>query len=149
MMKTILLLLFTIPILILIPHIVFAEDDLEKFLVKSDNTKYIIFAQMEIRNSSDELVGVIIPRSYYYLDHSLTQKLLDQIPVKEIISLDNENYEMREIITEIYLQENNHFLDRISLTYDSNTIFYGTELGYVIGEGDKLTTKWKIMTGSD
>ena len=103
----------------------------------------------EIRNSSEQLVGVIIPRSYYYLDHSLTEKLLEQIPVKERISFDNINYEVREITTEIYLQENNHFLDRISLTYDSNTIFYGTELGYVIGEGDKLTTKWKIMTGSN
>jgi hypothetical protein len=74
---------------------------------------------------------------------------LDEIPVKQRVSFDNINYEVREIITEIYLQENNHFLDRISLTYDSNTIFYGTELGYVIGEDDKLTTKWKIMTELD
>ena len=148
MRKSVFLLLI-IPILIFTPQNVFAEDNLEKFLFRSDNTKHIIFAQMEIRNSSEQLVGVIIPRSYYYLDHSLTEKLLEQIPVKERISFDNINYEVREITTEIYLQENNHFLDRISLTYDSNTIFYGTELGYVIGEGDKLTTKWKIMTGSN
>jgi hypothetical protein len=145
----ILVLLSIIPILVFGPQVIFGEEDLREFLIKSDDSKHIIFAQMEIRNSSEQLVGVIIPRSYYYLDHSLTEKLLDEIPVKQRVSFDNINYEVREIITEIYLQENNHFLDRISLTYDSNTIFYGTELGYVIGEDDKLTTKWKIMTELD
>ena len=101
---------------------------------------------MEIRDSSEQLTAIIIPRSYYYLDHQLTEKLLDQVSVKEIIFLNSRNYELREITTEITLQENNHFLDRISLTYNSNTIFYGTDLGYAIAEGDKLTTKWKILT---
>ena len=132
--------------LILIPQIVFADDDLRKFLTPVQNSSYVVFAQMEIRDSSEHLTGVIIPRSYYYLDHQLTGQLLDQVQVKEKIILNQKNYELREITTEITLQENNHFLDRISLTYDSNTIFYGTDLGYAIAEGDKLKTKWKILT---
>ena len=132
--------------LILIPQIVFADDDLRKFLTPVQNSSYVVFAQMEIRDSSEHLTGVIIPRSYYYLDHQLTGQLLDQVQVKEKIILNQKNYELREITTEITLQENNHFLDRISLTYDSYTIFYGTDLGYAIAEGDKLKTKWKILT---
>ena len=132
--------------LILIPQIVFADDDLRKFLTPVQNSSYVVFAQMEIRDSSEHLTVVIIPRSYYYLDHQLTGQLLDQVQVKEKIILNQKNYELREITTEITLQENNHFLDRISLTYDSNTIFYGTDLGYAIAEGDKLKTKSKILT---
>ena len=145
-MKIIVFSLLLFALLILIPQTIFADDDLRKFLTPVQNSDYIVFAQMEIRNSSEHLTGVIIPRSYYYLDHQLTEHLLDQVSVKEKILMNQRNYELREIITEITLQENNHFLDRISLTYDSNTIFYGTDLGYVIAQGDKLTTKWKILT---
>ena len=145
-MKVIVFSLLLFASLILIPQIVFADDDLRKFLTPVQNSNYVVFAQMEIRDSSEHLTGVIIPRSYYYLDHQLTGQLLDQVQVKEKIFLNQKNYELREIVTEITLQENNHFLDRISLTYDSNTIFYGTDLGYAITDGDKLTTKWKILT---
>ena len=69
--------------LILIPQIVFADDDLRKFLTPVQNSSYVVFAQMEIRDSSEHLTGVIIPRSYYYLDHQLTGQLLDQVQVKE------------------------------------------------------------------
>ena len=148
-MKFIVFSLSLFALLILTPQIVFADDDLRKFLTPIQDSNYVIFAQMEIRDSSEQLTGVIIPRSYYYLDHQLTEKLLDQVSVKEIIFLNSRNYELREITTEITLQENNHFLDRISLTYNSNTIFYGTDLGYVIAQGDKLTTKWKILTLTD
>ena len=71
---------FSLPLfalLLLIPQIVFADDDLRKFLTPIQDSNYVIFAQMEIRDSSEQLTGVIIPRSYYYLDHQLTEKLLD------------------------------------------------------------------------
>ena len=145
-MKIIVFSLLLFALLILTPQIIFADDDLRKFLTPVENSDYVVFAQMEIRNSSEYLTGIIIPRSYYYLDHQLTEQLLDQVPVKEKIFINQRNYELREITTEIILQENNHFLDRISLTYDSTTIFYGTDLGYAIAQGDKLTTKWKILT---
>ena len=145
-MKIIVFSLLLFALLILIPQNVFADDDLRKFLTPVQDSNYIVFAQMEIRNSSEHLTGVIIPRSYYYLDHQLMEQLLDQVLVKEKIFINQRNYELREITTEIILQENNHFLDRISLTYDSNTIFYGTDLGYAVAQGDKLTTKWKILT---
>ena len=144
-MKIIVFSLLLFALLILIPQTIFA-DDLRKFLTPVENSDYVVFAQMEIRNSSEYLTGIIIPRSYYYLEHQLTEQLLDQVSVKEKIFINQRNYELREITTEIILQENNHFLDRISLTYDSTTIFYGTDLGYAIASGDKLTTKWKILT---
>ena len=137
----------------LIPQIVSADFELQEFLVPVTETcDCIIFAQMEIRNSSEQITAVIIPRSYFYLEHQLTHDSLSQIPVKEQVFLNQKNYDLREITTDLILQENNHFLDRISLSGSSeayhslNTIFYATDLGYPIAEGDKLTTKWKILT---
>ena len=127
-MKFIVFSLLLFALLILIPQIVFADDDLRKFLTPMQDSNYVIFAQMEIRDSSEQLTAIIIPRSYYYLDHQLTEKLLDQVSVKEIIFLNSRNYELREITTEITLQENNHFLDRTSLTYNSNRILILTYL---------------------
>ena len=122
-MKFIVFSLSLFALLILIPQIAFADEDLRKFLTPMQDSNYIIFAQMEIRDSSEQLTAVIIPRSYYYLDHQLTEKLLDQVSVKETIFLNSRNYELREITTEITLQENNHFLDRISLTYNSCLLY--------------------------
>ena len=58
-------------LLLLIPQNMFAEGaEMQGILVpvtESCNCK--LFAQMEVRNSSDEITAVIIPRSYFYLEH--------------------------------------------------------------------------------
>ena len=143
---------FSLFFLLFIPQVVFADETaMQGILVPvTESCDCLIKAQMEIRNSSDQLTAVIIPRSYFYLEHQLTQELLLQTTVTEQISLKQKEYDVREFNTEIKLEPNNHFLDRIALTktteYGKIQIFYATEIGYPVSEGDKLMTKWKIMT---
>tara|TARA_Y100000996_G_C22520839_1_gene642383 strand:+ start:241 stop:702 length:462 start_codon:yes stop_codon:yes gene_type:complete len=143
---------FSLFFLLFIPQVVFADETkIQGVLVPvTGSCDCLIKAQMEIRNSSDQLTAVIIPRIYFYLDHQLTQELLSQTPVTEQISLNQKQYDVREFNTEIKIAPNNHFLDRIGLTktteYGKIQIFYATEIGYHVSEGDTLKTKWKIMT---
>jgi len=118
-------------------------------LVPTKHSKYYAYLQLEVRNSSNELVGFIESDNVGYLPISYTEEVVNSFPITKIVIKDNETYELRQITT-VHSVSKFHPFNGLTNLFDVNSdrdiIFFSTlHHGFPVVNGDSVTTTWNIM----
>jgi len=126
-----------------------------------DTDDYIGSVHFEMRDSNDNLVGVIESDLIYYPNHPIFDSSLSEYPVSRTLEKDGKVYEMRKIVTkEMKPVEQSLFLNSISLFVNINftnvedgtiekgkvqvTFLFGVNMGIAVEDGDHFVTEWEI-----
>jgi len=126
-----------------------------------DTDDYIGSVQIKMRDSNDNLVGVIESDLIYYPNHPIFDSSLSEYPVSRTLEKDGKVYEMRKIVTkEMKPVAQLLFLNSISLFVNINftnveegtiekgkvpvTFLFGVNMGIAIEDGDHFVTEWEI-----
>jgi len=126
-----------------------------------DTDDYIGSVHFEMRDSNDNLVGVIESDLIYYPNHPIFDSSLSEYPVSRTLEKDGKVYEMRKIVTkEMKPVAQLLFLNSISLFVNINftnvedgtiekgkvpvTFLFGVNMGIAVEDGDHFVTEWEI-----
>ena len=126
-----------------------------------DTDDYIGSVQIKMRDSNDNLVGVIESDLIYYPNHPIFDSSLSEYPVSRTLEKDGKVYEMRKIVTkEMKPVAQSLFLNSISLFVNINftnveegtiekgkvpvTFLFGVNMGIAVEDGDHFVTEWEI-----
>jgi len=141
--------LFIIFLVILYPVYVYAETS----LVPIDDSKYIASAQIELRDSDGNLVGVTTSNAGRYLPDPIVDEFLELYPVKENIMINEKKYELREIVvTEVHQKDSYVFISHLFVQTENGStveIFRGLNHAFLVKSGDESTIMWTILKVAD
>ena len=117
-------------------------------LIPITNSKYLGHVVLQVRNSQGMLVGVFVSDALGYLPHEITDEYLNSSPVKELIEINGQKYEKRELV-EILHAKKSTFIGRAVLGYDKLGYdiypFDALPHGITIEKGDTLRADWTIL----
>ena len=123
-----------------------AVDQLGRISI--ENSKYIVYVQIEVRNSYGSLVGFFEADRVKYLPHSMTDQYLDQIPITQIKSIDGNEYEVRHLTQQVNIQRSDFVGQTIiqdPQTTPHFTLFSTLHHGISLEKDDQFKSFWTIM----
>ena len=119
-----------------------------------DTDDYVGSVHITVRDSNDNLVGVIESDLIYYPNHPIFDSSLSNWEVTKTIEKDGNVYEMKEIVTESSIKSTGQFMNMITLSMNvsgqDSTIktplafLVSTNMGMPVGQGDYAVTVWQI-----
>lgn len=113
-----------------------------------DGSKYVAVAQIELRDSSDNLVSVTKAIASHYLPDPIVDEFLEQYEVKEFVELKGKVYELRQIVlTEEHPKDSYVFESTLLLQAENRKIeiFSGLNHAFQVKSGDVSTIVWTIL----
>ncbi len=113
-----------------------------------DGSKYVAVAQIELRDSSGNLVSVTKAIASHYLPDPIVDEFLEQYEVKEFVELKGKVYELRQIVlTEEHPKDSYGFDSTLLLQAENRKIeiFSGLNHAFQIKSGDVSTIVWTIL----
>ena len=115
-----------------------------------DTDNYIGSVHFEMRDSNDNLVGVVESDLIWYPAHPVFDNSLSQHPVSRMLEKDGNIYEMRKFIVNynVNMEKQSVFLNSLSVHGEvegANLIFLTTwNFGIAIEEGDYIIAEYEI-----
>ena len=116
-----------------------------------DTDDYIGSVHFEMRDSNDNLVGVVETDLIWYPVHPIFDNSLSKYPVSRMIEKDGNIYEMREFNSKYYIgmeEEQPLFLNMLKQYGDIGgtriNFLVATNIGIAIEEGDNFVAKFEI-----
>ena len=113
--------------------------------------KYEVYVQAQIRTPQDELILVIESAMTEYLPFNITDEILNEYPIIEVIEKNDRKYEMRQIIHRT--DEPNHkTYGHLQLNTMCNeipgclNIFAGRTASILVDSGDYMIVQWTIYS---
>jgi len=128
----------------LFPTSIYGETELQSI----DGSKYVAVAQIELRDSSGNLVSVTKAIASHYLPDPIVDEFLEQYEVKEFVELKGKVYELRQIVlTEEHPKDSYGFDSKLLLQAENRKIeiFSGLNHGFQVKSGDVSTIVWTIL----
>lgn len=113
-----------------------------------DGSKYVAVAQIELRDSSGNLVSVTKAIASHYLPDPIVDEFLEQYEVKEFVELKGKVYELRQIVlTEEHPKDSYVFESTLLLQAENRKIeiFSGLNHAFQVKSGDVSTIVWTIL----
>jgi len=113
-----------------------------------DGSKYVAVAQIELRDSSDNLVSVTKAIASHYLPDPIVDEFLEQYEVKEFVELKGKVYELRQIVlTEEHPKDSYVFESTLLFQAENRKIeiFSGLNHAFQVKSGDVSTIVWTIL----
>jgi len=113
-----------------------------------DGSKYVAVAQIELRDSSGNLVSVTKAIASHYLPDPIVDEFLEQYEVKEFVELKGKVYELRQIVlTEEHPKDSYVFETTLLLQAENRKIeiFSGLNHAFQVKSGDVSTIIWTIL----
>ena len=122
---------------------------IDLFLLESENEKYEIHVQVQVRTNQDDLVSVIEGVQIQYLPFRFTDEFLNDYPIIDVVEKNGKDYEMRQIIHKTNVP--NHIayahiqLDTLCKTVDGCVnLFTGKIPSLVVDNEEYLITQWTV-----
>ena len=115
-----------------------------------DTGDYIGSVQFKMRDSNDNLVGVVESDLIYYPAHPIFDNSLSKYPVSRTLEKDGNTYEMRKFIVNyiINMEKQSVFLNKLTAHGEvggADVIFLTTwNFGIAIEEGDNIIAEYEI-----
>ena len=77
----------------------FAEEENDVFIWKKAtlDSDYFVHFQAQVRDINGSLVGVIETSNAQYLSDSRTELVYSQLPLKQVVEISNQKYEMKQL----------------------------------------------------
>lgn len=113
-----------------------------------DGSKYVAVAQIELRDSSGNLVSVTKAIASHYLPDPIVDEFLEQYEVKELVELKGKVYELRQIVLTEEHPKDSYGLESTLLLQAENRkieIFSGLNHAFQVKSGDVSTIVWTIL----
>lgn len=113
-----------------------------------DGSKYVAVAQIELRDSSGNLVSVTKAIASHYLPDPIVDEFLEQYEVKEFVELKGKVYELRQIVLTEEHPKDSYGLESTLLLQAENRkieIFSGLNHAFQVKSGDVSTIVWTIL----
>jgi len=111
----------------------------------NDSNIYSATMQMQVRDSSDNLVAIVESEKILYIPHPLMYEIIDHPQLlTETIQDDSGTFEIRKIIVRNEPTITPYFLDRATLSKDGYLVFFAYNMAIPIEEGDYTITEWTI-----
>jgi len=120
-------------------------------LLINDSENYSATVQVQIRNSSNQLIAVVESEKIRYIPHPFMFKIYDH-PTLLIETIENKSgtFEIRKIVQEIEPVINSYFMDRTTLyNNDGYMIFFAYNMAIPIEEGDRAIIEWIVTKKID
>ena len=111
--------------------------------------KYQVYVHAQVRTPQDELILVIESAMTEYLPFNITDEILNEYPVVEIIEKNDKKYEMRQIIHRTN-EPNHRTYSHLQLHTMCNEIpdclnvFAGRTASILVDSGDYMIVQWTI-----
>ena len=139
--------------LVSIIPISFAEEENDGLLWKKTallESEYFIHFQAQVRNIDGSLASVIETFNGQYLSDSKTELAYSKLPLKKIVDLSNQKYEMKQVkLVEKDLLVPTGYLSVFSIGFDIDgsriTVFHAYPPYFVIENSDIVTTQWTVF----
>ena len=115
-----------------------------------DTDNYIGSVHFEMRDSNDNLVGVVESDLIWYPAHPVFDNSLSQHPVSRMLEKDGNVYEMRKFIVkyDVDMEELGIFLNKLTTHGDVGgakiNFLVTTNMGIAVEEGDHFVTEFEI-----
>ena len=138
------LFIFVIIAAFLFPTSIYGETEPQSI----DGSKYVAVAQIELRDSSGNLVSVTKAIASHYLPDPIVDEFLEQYEVKEFVELKGKVYELRQIVlTEEHPKDSYIFESTLLLQAENRKIeiFSGLNHAFQVKSGDVSTIVWTIL----
>lgn len=138
------LFIFVIIAAFLFPTSIYGETEPQSI----DGSKYVAVAQIELRDSSGNLVSVTKAIASHYLPDQIVDEFLEQYEVKEFVELKGKVYELRQIVlTEEHPKDSYVFESTLLLQAENRKIeiFSGLNHAFQVKSGDVSTIVWTIL----
>lgn len=104
-----------------------------------------ISVQIQVWNSDGMLVAYIEPSVFYFRNISLTHKFLDAQENKEIIVIEDKEYEQIKFEFNEYFATDAGQITTYQVWQDGIVVFFCRHDGYISEAGDTYTASWKII----
>jgi tetratricopeptide (TPR) repeat protein len=115
------------------------------FLVPmKDSEKYLGTVQIQVRNSSGELIAIVESNTIRYTPHPIMEKILTEKGVVDNMEWNGEVIEIVKLHDKIWPVENAYFMDRVEYFYNDYSVLFGYNLAVPIESGDYATIEWII-----
>ncbi len=107
--------------------------------------RYTASVQVQIRNSSDELIAVVESEKILYIPHPFMYQIIDN-PSYFTKTVKNEygTFQESKIVVKTNPPISPYFLDRVMLSYEGYLVFFAYNMSIPIEEGDYVITEWNI-----
>ena len=114
-----------------------------------DTDNYIGSVHFEMRDSNDNLVGVVESDLIWYPTHPIFDNSLSKHPVSRTLEKDGNIYEMKRFNVEYYTDsDQNIFLNKITshgkIGGETINFLVATNMGIAIAEGDHFVAEFEI-----
>ena len=115
-------------------------------LLINDSKDYSVSAQIQIRNSSNELIAIVESEKILFIPHPMMYQIIDKPEFfTGMIENDSGVFEVRKIIQEYKPVINSYFMDRVTLhTNGGHLIFFAFNMAIPIEDGDHTIIEWTI-----
>ena len=140
--------LLFLAVLIFIPPLSFAQIEDHTFDTSIEEYQIYIIAQIQIRDSNENLVGYIETDRITVLNLDEFSEILDEMSANpkntKIITVDEKKY---QVITGIGDAEyvSDGFVSLSGITSDGETLVYANYGGFQIRAGDLVLTTWTMV----
>ena len=115
-----------------------------------DTDDYIGSVHFEMRDSNDNLVGVVESDLIYYPNHPVFDNSLSEHPVSRMLEKDGNIYEMRKFIVkyDVNVDLNEIFLNKVTTRGEIGgakiNFLLASNMGIAIAEGDHFVAQFEI-----
>lgn len=113
------------------------------FPVKDSET-YQITAQIQVRNESNALIGIIESETINYTPHPIMNRILSAYDVVNTIQNEYGTFEQKRIIQKTEPLINSYFMDRVELVHNDYSVLFAYNLAIPLESGDYIVTEWII-----
>ena len=110
----------------------------------NDSKIYSVTVQMQVRNSSDDLVAIVESEKILHIPHPLMYEIFDKPKIVETIQNESGVFEIRKIILRSEPPVTPYFLDRTTLSHEGYFVFFAYNMAIPIEDGDYTITEWTI-----
>ena len=110
----------------------------------NDSKIYSVTVQMQVRNSSEDLVAIIESEKILHIPHPLIYEIIDKPKPVEILENDSGTFEIRKIVVRNDVPKTSYFLDRTTLAHEGYFVFFAYNMAIPIEDGDYTITEWSI-----
>jgi len=117
----------------------------------NDSKNYSATVQVQIRNSSNELVAIVESKKILYIPHPFMFQIYDH-PSLLVETIENNlgTFEIRKVIQEIEPVVNSYFMDRVTLyNTEGYMVFFAYNMAIPIEDGDRAIIEWIITKKID
>lgn len=113
-------------------------------LPMKDSTKYSGFVQIQVRNSSGDLVAVVESDTITYTPHPVMDQVFERFDITRMIDHDGQVLEIGKITEQFNPKINPYFMDRVGFFHTDYLVLFAYNLAIPIESGDSVTAEWTI-----